>query len=111
MTQLIITFFAIIFLYSSFIIIAQNLNINIPAIDIFFIAIISGILNLLPITILGIGVREATLVFLFGLYGVDYNTAISFSLIIFAIQIITLLPGAYFFYKSPINLNTEELLS
>ena len=111
MTQLITTFFAIIFLYSSFIIIAQNLNINIPAIDIFFIAIISGILNLLPITILGIGVREATLVFLFGLYGVDYNTAISFSLIIFAIQIITLLPGAYFFYKSPINLNTEELLS
>lgn len=109
--QLIITLIAIIFLYSSFIIIAQNLNINIPAIDIFFIAIISGILNLLPITILGIGVREATLVFLLGLYGVNYNTAISFSLIIFAIQIITLLPGAYFFYKSPINLDKEKLLS
>ena len=109
--QLIITLIAIIFLYSSFIIIAHNLNINIPAIDIFFIAIISGILNLLPITILGIGVREATLVFLLGLYGVNYNTAISFSLIIFSIQIITLLPGAYFFYKSPINLDEEKLLS
>ena len=109
--QLIITLIAIIFLYSSFIIIAHNLNINIPAIDIFLIAIISGILNLLPITILGIGVREATLVFLLGLYGVNYNTAISFSLIIFAIQIITLLPGAYFFYKSPINLDEEKLLS
>ena len=102
LSQLTITSFAITFLYSSFMIIAKNLNIDIPALDVLLIAFIIGILNLLPITILGIGVREISIVYLFGLYGINYDKAISFSLIIFAIQITTLLPGGYWFYKHPI---------
>tara|TARA_B110000483_G_scaffold107624_1_gene131299 strand:+ start:70 stop:972 length:903 start_codon:yes stop_codon:yes gene_type:complete len=100
--QLTVSSLAITLLYSSFVIISNNLGVDIPALDILLIAFVTGILNLLPITILGIGVREVAIVYLFGLYGVEFDKAISFSLIIFAIQIITLLPGGYWFYKNPI---------
>ncbi len=102
-SQLTVTSLAIILIYSSFVIIANNLSIDIAPFDVLLIAFITGILNLLPITILGIGVREISIVYLFGLYGVDYDKAISFSLIIFAIQITTLLPGGYWFYKNPVE--------
>ena len=102
-SQLTVTILAIILIYSSFVIIANNLEIDIEPLDVLFIAFITGILNLVPITILGIGVREISIVYLFGLYGVDFDKAISFSLIIFAIQIITLLPGGYWFYKNPME--------
>ncbi len=107
--QIIITLFSMSFLYGSFILIANDLKILIAPIDILFIAFITGILNLLPITILGIGVREASIIYLFNLYGVDYDISIAFSLIIFLIQITTLLPGAFWFYKNPISLNNNHL--
>ncbi len=107
--QIIITFASMGCLYGSFILISKDLDILIGPIDILLIAFITGILNLLPITILGIGVREATVIYLFNLYGVGYDISIAFSLIIFVIQIITFLPGAFWFYKNPISLDKNYL--
>tara|TARA_B100001287_G_scaffold66070_1_gene53948 strand:- start:2447 stop:3295 length:849 start_codon:yes stop_codon:yes gene_type:complete len=107
--QIIITFASMGCLYGSFILISKDLDILIGPIDILLIAFITGILNLLPITILGIGVREATVIYLFNLYGVGYDISIAFSLIIFVIQIITFLPGAFCFYKNPISLDKNYL--
>lgn len=108
--QLVVTCLSMGCLYGSFAIISFDLEINIATIDIVFIGLITGILNLLPITILGIGVREASIVYLFNLYGISYDISIAFSLIIFAIQIITFLPGAYWFYKNPVDLKKAYFL-
>ena len=107
--QILITLISMGCLYGSFILIANDLNILIAPIDILLIAFITGILNLLPITVLGVGVREISIIYLFSLYGVEYDISIAFSLIIFVIQIITFLPGAFWFYKNPINLKKNHL--
>ncbi len=107
--QMVLTLLSMLIIYSSYIIVSKDLDISISSVDIFFTLIIVGILNLLPITVLGIGVREATIIYFFGLHGINYEIAIAFSLIIFAIQIITFLPGAYWFYKNPINFDKKSL--
>jgi len=107
--QITITFVSMICLYGSFILISKDLNILIGTFDILYVAFITGILSLLPITVLGIGVREASIIYFFNLYGIDYDISIAFSLIIFFIQIITFLPGAFWFYKNPISLKKNYL--
>lgn len=54
---------------------------------------ISELLERLPISYAGLGVREGALVFFFGLLGIDYSSALVVSTSIFAIFLVTLLPG------------------
>ena len=80
---MVLTLLSMLIIYSSYIIVSKDLDISISSVDIFFTLIIVGIFNLLPITVLGIGVREATIIYFFGLHGINYEIAITFSLIIF----------------------------
>ena len=99
--QLSATILAMIVLYSTFIVVAYDIGFEIPALDIFFIGVFSGIINILPISIHGIGVREISLIYLLNLYHVISEMALAFSLIIFAFQITSLLPGLFWFYMHP----------
>ena len=72
-----------IFLYSTFIVVANGIGFEIPLLDMFFIGVFSGIINLLPISIHGIGVREISLIYLLSLYQIVSEIALAYSLIIF----------------------------
>lgn len=54
---------------------------------------ISTLLERLPVSYAGLGVREGALVFLFGVLGVDYSGVLILSSAIFILVLITLLPG------------------
>jgi hypothetical protein len=52
------------------------------------------VLTLLPLTVAGLGVREASYVAFMGFYGVNSTTALAFGLILFGIQVAIGLVGA-----------------
>jgi uncharacterized protein (TIRG00374 family) len=60
---------------------------------------ITMFVSLLPISIAGLGVREAAYVYLFGLVGVAPETAFALSLLVFIIGILLTLPGAWLYAK------------
>ena len=91
-------------IYGVFNYIAFVMKIEIDHLGLFLGTFVLGVLTLLPITILGIGVRETSLVLIFQLYELPAQDAIALSLIIFFIQLVSLIPGAIWFYLSPIQL-------
>ncbi len=105
-----ITFLSMILIYGVFNYIAWGMGLPIDHLGLFLGAFILGILSLLPVTILGIGIRETSLVIIFQLYGLPSQDAIALSLIIFLLQIISFIPGAIWFYLSPVELNQIKAL-
>jgi len=104
MLAFLITCFSMVLIYGIFNYIAWAMGIEIDHLGLFLGTFILGILTLLPITVLGIGVRETSLVIIFQLYDLPAEDAIALSLIIFLLQLISFLPGAIWFYLSPISL-------
>ncbi|WP_299610319.1 lysylphosphatidylglycerol synthase transmembrane domain-containing protein [uncultured Aquimarina sp.] len=102
--SLILTVVSMILIYGVFNYVAWAMGIRIDHIGLFLGTFILGVLSLLPITILGIGVRETSLVLIFQLYNLPAEDAVALSLIIFLLQLLSFLPGAIWFYLSPIQL-------
>ncbi len=99
-----ITAVSMILVYGMFNYIAWGMSIPINHLGLFLGTFVLGILSLLPITVLGIGIRETSLVFIFQLYGLPSQDALALSLIIFLLQLISFIPGAIWFYISPVEL-------
>lgn len=68
---------------------------NASTIDYLTLFLISSVVAVLPISIGGIGVRELTFLYGFGLIGGDTTTAVTFSLIFFLITALSSLLGAF----------------
>lgn len=64
-----------------------SLNIDLSFLALIWIVTMVYLVQLLPISISGIGVREGAYIFLFGQYGISASRAFSFSIIIFAVII------------------------
>jgi len=62
-----------------FVVIGMALNLDVPSIAMFIIIPVATLIMLLPVSINGLGVREAVLVFLFAVYGVSTESAIAFA--------------------------------
>lgn len=62
---------------------ARIAHINIHWIIVIFFVSIASLLAMLPLTILGLGTREASLVFLFSLVGVKSEVALTYSFLLF----------------------------
>jgi hypothetical protein len=77
----------------------------------FFVIVIPiiSLLDLLPISISGIGTRDAALIFLFGFQGIPPETAVAFSLLyLFMSYWLVALIGALFWIKNPIATDADE---
>ena len=61
------------------------------------------LVQLIPITIEGIGLREAALVYFFSHLGYSKELAISFSILILLTRIINTLPGFFVWIKNPVG--------
>ena len=103
--QLILTLISMILIYGAFIVISYDMNIGINHLGLFFGIILIGLLSLIPITILGIGIREFSMVYLFELYGIGFDKAIAMALIILVIQLISTIPGIVWFSKNPLKIS------
>jgi hypothetical protein len=62
-----------------FILLGYALGLDVPPMAMFIIIPLTTLITLMPVSINGIGVREATLAFFFSLYGVGTESAIAFA--------------------------------
>jgi len=85
----VVSFFSWFVFYTEMFLIAQLFNIHIPYITFFFMLAITSSIAVIPISIYGLGTRDATLVALFSLYNIPPENSISFSLFWFTVFFIT----------------------
>jgi len=70
--------------------IALSLGLNLSFVDVSVISIFISMVVTLPISVAGLGTREAAVIYLFGLLGLTKETALAFSLLVFIIDIVPL---------------------
>jgi uncharacterized protein (TIRG00374 family) len=78
----------------------------------FFVIVIPiiSLLDLLPISISGIGTRDAALIFLFGLQGISAEAAVAFSLLyLFMSYWLIALVGAFFWIRNPVPMGGDMI--
>jgi uncharacterized protein (TIRG00374 family) len=95
------------FVYAYLLALSIGINLDIS----FFVIVIPiiSLLDLLPISISGIGTRDAALIFLFGLQGISAESAVAFSLLyLFMSYWLIALIGALLWIKNPITMTSEE---
>jgi len=71
--------------------IAKSMNIAISFLNFYFIINIMMFITMIPITFMGVGTRDATLIFLFSFFEITKTAALSFSLTILALYIINVI--------------------
>jgi len=77
-----------LFYFSSRYFIALSLGLDLSFVNISIISILVAIVTILPISVAGLGTREAAVIYLFGLFSLTKETALLFSLLIFTIDIL-----------------------
>jgi len=80
-----------------FVIMTRALGIEVPVTDMFVIVPVATLLMLIPISINGIGLRDAIFVFMFGVYGVAAESAVAFAWIALAMVVVQGIVGAIVF--------------
>lgn len=73
---------------------AREMNIPLPALDIALITFIATLAATVPISVAGWGIREGTLVYLFGLYGIPPDAAFAVSILFGLALTLSATPGA-----------------
>lgn len=75
---------------------AWALGVDLPLTTFVVLVPMIVLISLAPITIAGLGVREAAYVFLFGLVGVNPEIAFALSIMMYLLTLLTSLPGAFY---------------
>lgn len=73
--------------------ISEALGLNLSLLQVVIVSVLSTIVALLPISVAGIGTREITTIYVFGLFGVNKEAAVLFSLFVFTINITSVALG------------------
>ncbi|MBA7640673.1 hypothetical protein ES703_48344 [subsurface metagenome] len=103
---LLITIFAYIIFYTQGYLIAKSLSIPVSFFYLVFCLSLASLVALIPISIFGIGTRDATLIVLFSTQGLTEEAAVSLSLaLLFVFYVSVGGMGALAWLKRPVNLN------
>ena len=94
---IIYTLCSLIIGYGLFYYLAISLDINIYIIELLAISILVSFIQLLPISILGIGTRDITLIYFFHLNGLSTEMAVSLSFLVLFANIAATTPGLILF--------------
>ncbi len=96
------------FIQCYLIVMAMGLSINFITITLFMA--ISNLISFIPISISGLGTRDATLIYLFSLIGLKPELAVSYAFLVFITFFVTGgLLGAGAWWLKPINLYIKNL--
>ena len=98
-----ITFFAWGIYFVMMYLFALSLGINIPFLYLATCVSISAVITLIPISISGIGTRDATLIILFSYLGLSKESAIAFSMMILFMYFVAGFIGLIAWLKKPIS--------
>jgi len=77
---------------------AVSLGINVSYLDLIWVTSLASIILIIPVTIMGLGLREASLIYLLGLVGIASSRAFSLSILIFVLSLSAGLGGMIFEY-------------
>ena len=103
----IVAFFILVWL-SNFL--AQSLSIDISVTYLAFCVASANLIALLPVSILGIGTRDATILFLFGSVNISPELSLSFSLLfLFTLYLPGLLLGVFAWYVRSVLVKYDKL--
>lgn len=105
-----ITAFSWFFYYLQMYILAKGVNIDIPLLYLSIAVTIAGFITLLPISISGIGTRDAALILLFAPFLIAKEHVIVFSASILLMVLFTALIGLICWLIKPISLSTRKRL-
>ena len=84
---------------AAILIFARAVGVSLPVSDIALVTFISTLAATIPISVAGWGIREGTLVYLFGLYGVRPDTAFAVSILYGFALTLSSLPGVFFIWR------------
>jgi len=91
--------------------IAASLSISISFVYLAFCVSVAGLVSLIPISISGLGTREATMIVLFSRVGLSSESAVSFSLTyLLVFHVSSAIMGALIWFISPVGRNFLEAL-
>lgn len=79
--------------------IALSLDLELSFISVAAISVLVAIVTALPISVAGLGTREAAVIYLFGLFNLNKETALSFSLLIFTVDILAVSFGLIPYFR------------
>lgn len=79
---LLITLAAYAILFAQYYVLALALNLSLSFLDIAIYMSVANLVGLIPVSIAGIGTRDATLIVLFSLQGIGAESALSYSLLV-----------------------------
>jgi len=99
-----ITTFSWVFYYIQMFILAKGLGINIPILYLAISVTIAGLITLIPISISGIGTRDAALLILFAPFAITTEQIITFSALILLVSLFATLVGLICWLIKPIRL-------
>jgi uncharacterized protein (TIRG00374 family) len=85
--------------------IALSMGLELSFVDVATISVLVAIVSILPISIAGLGTREITVIYLFGLFNINKETALLFSLLIFTIDLIITSLGLIPYLKESLLIN------
>jgi glycosyltransferase 2 family protein len=106
---LVFTIFGNVIFFYQFFLISKAFSISIPFFELTSIIAITSLASLLPITISGIGIREAILLYFFDPMGINFETTIAFSMgALLVIYIGGALFGAVAFWLRPLDINLKK---
>lgn len=97
-----------------FIIIAQAMGMDVPIIAMFVIIPVATVVMMLPVSINGIGLREAVFVMFFGLFGITSDQSIAFAWIAYGFVLAQGLLGGLVFagrllYRGPMDKGLDNV--
>jgi len=82
-----------------------SLDLKFSFLDIILISALTAIVTMLPISIAGLGTREAAVIYLFGLFAISKELALLYSLIIFSVDLLTLSLGIIPYFRESVLIN------
>jgi glycosyltransferase 2 family protein len=99
-----LTILIYLLLYVQCYLIARALHIDITFLNIAFCISAANLVSLLPISISGIGTRDATMIAMFAILGLSKESALSFSIVfLFVSNISACVIGAIAWFRKPLN--------
>ena len=107
LTASLITTFCWLVYYLQLYLLAYSLGINISVRNLIIFVTIASLVSLIPITISGLGTRDATLILLFGTIGLSKESAVAFAFFILCIAISTAIITFPAWLKRPIKVLSE----
>ena len=78
----------------------KALYIKIPFVQLIAAVSIATVIAMIPVTLSGLGTRDAAMIFIFSKLGIGKESAFSFSLMIFFITITIICIGVFFFFEN-----------